>query len=254
MDPEYELTKRSLPSRVVIMAIGTLGYLGFHAVFLSMISFLNGGPLPWPETFAAPRQLGIALAINCGWVLLFGLQHAVMAREPFKQWWTRIVPAPVERPLFVIATVLCLGSALAFWQPIPGMAFQVNWEPARLSLFVLQALGWLIVVWSTFLLDHFELFGLRQVWCAFRGVVLPVQHFRTPALYRYSRHPMMVGMLLGFWATPDMTWNRLVFALGFSVYTVLGVRLEEKELVASLGDDYERYQGQVARFLPMPWR
>ncbi len=252
MNANNKLAGRSLSSRLSIVAIGVLAYLGFHCVFLSMISFLNGGPVPWGQSTSEPTTLGFALAINLGWVAIFGLQHAVMARDSFKQRWTQIVPEPIERPLFVIATVLCLGGALMFWQTIPGTVFQVEWEPARIFLFALQAVGWLVVVWSTFLIDHFELFGLRQVWSAFRGTTLPVQRFRTPALYRYSRHPMMVGMLIGLWATPDMTWSRFVFALGFSIYTVLGVRLEEQELVENLGEDYERYQKEVPRFIALP--
>ena len=245
-------TGRSLTARLAILTTGLVAYAGFHAVFLGLISFLNDGPGPWRAAEAAGSSVLLALSVNLAFVLLFGLQHAVMARASFKTRWTRIVPEPIERSLFVIATVLCLGGALVFWQPIPGLAFQIQSEPLRLALFALQALGWAILVWSTFLIDHFELFGLRQVVCAFRETTLPVQRFRTPMLYRYSRHPMMVGMLMGFWSTPDMTWDRLTFAVGFSAYILIGVRLEERELVQNLGEEYRRYQQRVARFVPLP--
>ncbi len=245
-------TQHGTAARIAFVAIGAVAYLGFHAVFLSMISFLNGGPLPWSSYQAPARPLGIALAINAGFIFLFGVQHAVMARNTFKARWTRIVPAPIERSLFVVATVLCLGATLAFWQPMGGGLFSIETPAVRIALYGVQAMGWLVLVWSTFLIDHFELFGLRQVYYAMRRRELPVQRFRTPALYRYSRHPMMVGMVIGLWATPDMTWDRLAFALGFSFYILVGVRLEERELVQNLGDDYRRYQNEVARFLPLP--
>ena len=242
-------------ARIAFVAIGAVAYLGFHLAFLCMISFLNAGPLPWsPTAPSVTLPLAVRLMIDFGWILLFGLQHAVMARPGFKRRWTRIVPEPIERSLFVAATVACLMSAMAFWQSIPGHAFQIESGPVRIGLFALQAIGWLTVVFSTFLIDHFELFGLRQVACALRGRALPIQRFRTPALYKVSRHPMMVGMLIALWATPDMSWDRLIFAMGFTVYILVGVRLEERDLVRVLGDDYRRYQQEVARFFPTPRR
>lgn len=236
-------------ARHLIVTIGVMAYLGFHAVFLLMISFLNGGPVPWASSTAPSPPVSIAVAINLGLVALFGLQHAVMARPWFKRALTQWIPESLERSTFVITTCLCLGAAMYFWQSVPGTLFEVEGQALRLTLFAVQAIGWGVVVLSTFLLDHFELFGLRQIFCAYRGQVLPVQRFRTPMLYRFSRHPMMVGMMVAFWSTPDMTFDRLLWAAGFSLYILAGVRIEERDLVAHLGADYAAYQKRVPRLV-----
>ena len=236
-------------SRHLILIAGGLAYAGFHAAFLTMISFLNGGPLPFEAGPASEFSLAAAVGINLALVALFGVQHAVMARPAFKRAWCRIVPTSLERSIFVVATVACLFTAMICWQSISGAIFQIEQPAVRLGLYLIQAMGWGTVVLSTFLIDHFELFGLRQVWCAYRGTELPVQKFRQPFLYRYSRHPMMVGMIVGLWATPDLSVDRLIWAAGFTLYVLLGTRLEERDLVAHLGDDYRTYQEQVPRFV-----
>ncbi|MFK7894712.1 MAG: isoprenylcysteine carboxylmethyltransferase family protein [Myxococcota bacterium] len=248
IDPMTDLTAPRILSRSFVLLAGICAYAGFHAAFLTMVSFLNGGPVPFPANEMAAEAWPLAVAINLGWVALFGIQHAVMARPAFKRVWTRIIPEALERSVFVVATVLCLFAAMIGWQSIPGSVFHVEAEPLRVGLFALQGIGWGTVVLSTFLLDHFELFGLRQVWCFHSGTELPVQKFRQPMLYRYSRHPMMVGMFIGLWATPDMTFDRLLWAAGFSLYIVLGTRLEERDLVDHLGEDYEHYKEVVPRF------
>ena len=249
MQATHDTPRPEILSRCLILIAGGLAYLGFHAAFLTMISFLNGGPLPLEPAQTIDVSIPILVAINLGLVALFGIQHAIMARPAFKRVWCEIIPPSLERSVFVLATVVCLFTAMIFWQTIPGTVFSFEAAPLRYVLYAIQGLGWGTVVLSTFLIDHFELFGLRQVWCHYRGTELPVQKFRQPFLYRYSRHPMMVGMFLGLWATPDMTLDRLLWAAGFSVYILLGTRLEERDLVSHLGTDYERYQQEVPRFI-----
>jgi len=241
-------------ARLAVLIYGIIAYLGFHAAFLSMIPFLNDGPLPLQNAIEGDSAISLtsAVVINLALVALFGIQHAIMARPAFKAAWTKIIPESIERSTFVVATVLVIAALIRGWQPIPGHLYQVENESLRTLIYVLQAAGWGIVVWTTFLIDHFELFGLRQVWCAFREKKLPVQQFRSPSLYRFSRHPMMVGMLIGLWAAPDMSMGRLVWALGFTVYVMLGIQIEERDLVRHLGDDYRRYQRSVSQLIPLP--
>ena len=243
-------TQTSRPAaRLAVLLFGGLAYVGFHVAFLSMISFINGGPTPFDAPFEMASSIAWEIAFDLALVALFGIQHAIMARPAFKRAWCRVIPESIERSVFVLATVVCLGIAIAFWQSIPGVLFNIQSEVARYALFAIQALGWATVVFSTFLIDHFELFGLRQVWSAFRGTELPEQRFRQPLLYRYSRHPMMVGMFMGLWATPDMTFDRFLWASGFTAYILIGTRLEERDLVSVLGADYEHYQRTVPRFI-----
>jgi protein-S-isoprenylcysteine O-methyltransferase Ste14 len=249
MQATRDTARPGILSRWLILLTGGLAYVGFHASFLTMISFLNGGPLPFETAFRLEQALPILVATNLALVALFGIQHAVMARPAFKRVWCEIIPPSLERSIFVAATVVCLFVAMIFWQTIPGTFLSIESEPLRYVLYAIQGLGWGTVVLSTFLIDHFELFGLRQVWCHFRGTELPVQKFRQPFLYKYSRHPMMVGMFLGLWATPDMTFDRVLWAAGFSIYILLGTRLEERDLVSHLGLDYKRYQQEVPRFV-----
>jgi len=247
-----EENRSNLAGRLVYLIYGVLAYLGFHAVFLYMVFFLNDGPLPHTLESDASMPPGRAIAVDLALILLFALQHAVMARPGFKRAWTRIVPAPIERSTYVLATVVVLGAAMVFWQPVSGSVFHVETPMIRVALFGIQALGWGILVYSTFLIDHFELFGLSHVWSAFRQRSLPQQTFRMPSLYRYSRHPMMLGLLLGLWSTPDMTAGRLLWAAGFTSYVWVGIRMEERDLVALLGEEYRRYQQSVPRLIPRP--
>jgi protein-S-isoprenylcysteine O-methyltransferase Ste14 len=237
-------------SRTVILAYGLAAYASFHAVFLYLILFLADGPVPHTVETGASHQLGVAIAIDAALVALFGLQHTVMARPAFKLWWTRIIPASMERSTFVVATVACLAVIMTGWAPINGLMWDVQTPVLRMALWGLQGLGWGTVVWSTFLLDHWELFGVRQVIAHFQGRELPETPFRTPSLYRFVRHPMMAGMLLALWAAPEMSWSRVVFAAAFTTYVMFGIRIEERDLVVSLGEDYRRYQERVPRLLP----
>ncbi len=244
------MTSKSRFARHAMLAYGLLAYASFHASFLYLILFLNDVPLPFSLGSGSPRPLGWALAIDVGLIALFALQHTVMARPAFKRVWTRFVPAPIERSTFVVATVVCLVLLFTCWASIAGHVWHVETSVLRGLLWALQGVGWLTVVVSTFLIDHWGLFGLRQVTAHHRGVSSQDKTFRMPLLYRFVRHPMMTGMLIGLWATPDMSAGHLVIAAGFSLYVLVGIRIEERDLVASLGDDYRRYQERVPRLVP----
>jgi protein-S-isoprenylcysteine O-methyltransferase Ste14 len=236
--------------RHAILAYGLLAYASFHACFLYLILFLNDGPVPVTLASGSARPLGDALAADVALVALFALQHTVMARSGFKRLWTRVVPEPIERSTFVFASVACLALIMLGWVPVAGRVWHVEAPPLRALLWAIQGAGWLTLVMSTFLMDHWALFGVRQVLAHHRGASLPEKAFRTPFLYRIVRHPMMVGILIGFFATPDMSASRLVIAAAFGLYVLVGVRIEERDLVATLGDDYRRYQQRVPRLLP----
>jgi methanethiol S-methyltransferase len=243
--------------RAAYLAFGVACYAGFLATILYAIGFVGnlwsvfGWDFRSMDHGGAHEPLGIALAIDLSLVALFALQHSSMARPRFKQWWTRVVPAEVERSTFVLAASGCL--ALLFWQWRPlatAELWHVTHGPIAVACVVLSALGWGIVVASTFLLDHFDLFGLRQVWSAFRGRAYPALEFATPGLYRSVRHPIYLGFLIAFWATPVMTLGHLVFAGGMTVYVLGAIQLEERDLVVRYGEVYKRYRARVRMLLP----
>jgi protein-S-isoprenylcysteine O-methyltransferase Ste14 len=247
---EMNMTRHDTPARIAILAYGLVAYASFHAAFLYLILFLADAFVPYTLASNASLPLFEALGIDAALVALFGLQHTIMARPAFKRWWTRLLPAPMERSTFVLATVACLAVIMTSWIPVSGSLWRVDAPIARFALFAVQGIGWAIVVWSTFLIDHWELFGVRQVLSNLKGATVAGKTFRTPSLYRYVRHPMMVGMLLGLWITPDMSASRLVFAAGFTCYVMFGVRIEERDLVVALGEEYRLYQERVPRLLP----
>lgn len=244
------MTRESTPARLGTLAYGLFAYASFHAIFLYLILFLADAIVPFSIENGRALPLAQALAIDAMLIALFAVQHTIMARPGFKRAWTRLIPEAMERSTFVLATVACLAVLFRFWVPVEGELWSVEVEGGRVVLYTLQALGWATLVWSTFLIDHWELFGVRQVIAHFQGKTIPSKTFKTPMLYGFVRHPMMVGVLLGFWATPDMTMSRFVFAVGFTCYVVLGIRIEERDLVIALGDDYRRYQERVPSLLP----
>ena len=202
---------------------------------------------------AAPLQLDSsagALGLNATLVLLFGLQHSLMARRRFKEWWTRLIPPAAERSTYVLAAALALGLALWLWQPLDLMIWRVSDPAARVALWGLFAFGWLYLVAATYVTDHYDLFGLRQAWLHLRGRQYTPVPFVRKWMYRYSRHPMMLGILIGIWATPEMSAGHLALALGLSVYIAIGVMLEERELSGHFGEPYRRYRREVGALLP----
>nr|WP_222432853.1 methanethiol S-methyltransferase [Caenimonas sedimenti] len=192
-----------------------------------------------------------ALAVNVFLLALFGLQHSVMARRGFKDWWKRIVPPAVERSTFMVATSVVLALMFWLWLPITQPVFWRVENSAGVALiWGLFALGWVLVLVSSFLIDHFELFGLRQVFARMKERPVPETQFRTPLLYRFVRHPLYAGLLLGLWAVPVMTAGRLLFAAGLSIYILIGIAYEEQDLVHAFGDRYRAYREQVGMLIP----
>lgn len=243
-------------SRVLSLSYGVAAYALFLAAFFYAIGFVaaagaprhidNGVPAPWP----------LALAVDAALLLLFALQHSVMARPAFKRWWTRLVPVPLERSTFVLASSLALFLLYWQWRPLPAPVWEVQPAWARATLWALCAAGWLLVLASTFLINHFELFGLRQVWRHARGKrPAPEAPFVVRACYRVVRHPIMLGFLVAFWATPSMSAGHLLFALATTGYILVAVKyLEERDLVAHFGEAYRDYQRRVPMLLPLPRR
>lgn len=236
--------------RALVVGYGVLTYLGFLAVLLYTVGFLANTGVPKGIDDGTTRAVWVAVLVNTGLLGLFAAQHTVMARPAFKRWWTRVVPTAVERSTFVLAATAVLALVLWQWQPLTGTVWSVEAGWARTVLWALYGFGWIMVVGSTFLIDHFDLFGLRQVVARARERAYQPPGFRQPLLYRLVRHPIMVGFLVVFWATPDMSTGRLLFAALGSGYILVGVRLEEHDLRAHLGDIYARYEAEVPRFIP----
>jgi protein-S-isoprenylcysteine O-methyltransferase Ste14 len=233
----------------IIVALGS--YLLFLVTALYAVSFTLGGLLPLPFALP-PAPLIPTLMLDVGLMALFGVQHSLMARASWKRWWTTVIPPTLERSLYVLIASCILLALFWFWRPIPTVVWQIDVPLLRAGTYGLCLVGWGIVFLSTFQIDHFELFGLRQVWSAINKRPQPTQEFRLPLLYRLVRHPMMAGFLVAFWATPDMTVDRLLFALGMSVYILIGIAFEERALRRDFGQTYETYQAEVPQLFPFP--
>ncbi len=246
-------TTMSAPTRWAILVYGVICYLAFHVSFVWLVLFVNDVPIVSTINSGTARPWAVALAINLGLVLLFGLQHSVMARWSFKQAWTKIIPEPAERPTFVLATVACLIAAYVFWSPMTTEIWRFDGPVAVYTILAIQAAGWLILVGATFALNHFHLFGLTQAWSAFRSRAVPELEFRTPWMYRVVRHPIQLGILLGIWAAPVMTVGHCVFATAMTMYMFVGLFFEERDLVRRFGQRYLAYRRDVPKILPRLW-
>lgn len=236
--------------RFGLLAYGLLCYAIFFATFLYAIGFVGGFLVPTTLDAPASTPLGRALLINLGLLAAFALQHSVMARPAFKNWWTRWVPVAAERSTYVLASSVLLIALFAFWQPMGGVVWHVDHPLGRAALHAGFGFGWLLVLVSTFLINHFDLFGLRQVWKYFRGVDYRPLRFSTPGFYRFVRHPLYVGWFFSFWCTPHMTIAHLVFAVMTTAYILVAIRLEERDLRTFHGDDYVEYQQRVPMLIP----
>jgi len=244
----------STHSRWAILLYATVCYAGFHAVFLWMVMFLNDVPILPSVNSGTPRHWAAAVTINLGLVVLFGLQHSVMARRSFKRAAAAIIPEPAERATYVLATVVCLALAFAFWSPMTTMIWRFEQPAAVYPILAVQAVGWATLVWATFALNHFHLFGLTQAWSAFRGRPIPDLEFRTPPIYRVVRHPIQLGILIGIWAAPVMTVGHFVFTTAMSMYVFVGLFFEERDLVRQFGQRYLAYRQSVPKVIPRLWR
>jgi protein-S-isoprenylcysteine O-methyltransferase Ste14 len=241
-------------SGIAAVLYGGLVYLLFLGTFLYAVAFVGNLPAPKTIDSGVPGPMAAALVIDTLLLGLFAIQHSVMARPAFKRWWTSFVPSPVERTTYVLFASLALLLLYWQWQPIPEVVWSVTSPTGAAVLLAVSWAGWGIVLLSTFLINHFELFGLRQVYARMRGETLPPPVFKTPLFYKKVRHPIYLGFLLAFWATPVMTVGHLLFAVATTGYILIGIYLEERDLIAIFGDQYRRYREQVSMLIPLPGR
>lgn len=243
----------SAMQRFLILVYGVACYALFFATFCYAAGFVGNLFVPRSMDSAAIVPLGEALLVNLGLLAAFAIQHSVMARPGFKRWWTRFVPEPAERSTYVLFSSVALIVLFWFWQPMGGVVWDLDEPFARGVMHGLFAFGWGLVLISTFLINHFDLFGLRQVWLQFRGIPYTSLKFGTPGPYRLVRHPLYLGWLFAFWATPTMTVAHLVFALMTTAYIFVAIQLEERDLVDAL-PEYEHYRERVPMILPRLFR
>jgi protein-S-isoprenylcysteine O-methyltransferase Ste14 len=240
-------------SRVMVFVYGVFAYVVFFATFLYAIGFIGNVVVPKSLDAAPVGPLGTSLAIDLGLLALFAVQHSVMARPGFKRMWTRIVPQVAERSTYVLASSVALIVLFWQWRPLGGIVWDVGHPGARAVLHVGFAFGWVLVLLSTFLINHFDLFGLRQVWLHLRGRPYTPLRFRTPGPYRLVRHPLYVGWLFTFWSTPTMTVTHLLFATMTTAYILVAIRFEERDLSAA-HPEYASYRERVPMLVPVPRR
>ncbi len=239
--------------RILAFLYGLAAYLFFFVTFLYAIGFITGIAVPKTIDTGTAAPIAEAVIIDLLLLTLFAVQHSVMARPAFKKWWTRIVPESIERSTYVLAATLALALLLWQWRPMPAIVWQAANPPLAIALVGLSLFGFFLVLLSSFLIDHFELFGLHQVVTNLMGKKMPAPHFKTPALYKVVRHPIYLGFIIAFWATPVMTMGHLFFAAVTTAYIFVGIFLEERDLIGVFGDEYRRYRERVSMLIPF-WR
>lgn len=236
--------------KLLALVYGVLAYAFFLGTFLYAIAFLGDVRVPKTVDTGKPATLAAAIVIDALLLGAFAIQHSVMARQWFKQRWTKVVSWYVERSTFVVAASAVLALLLWQWRPIPQVVWEVRDPRAEWLLVVLFWVGWATLLVSTFLIDHFELFGLAQVWAYWRGREFHRLAFKTPSLYRLVRHPMYLGFTIAFWSAPRMTVGHLLFSVAATGYLIVGIYFEERDLVGAFGDDYRDYRARVPMLIP----
>ena len=240
--------------RIAFFIYGSLAYSIFLGTFLYAIGFIGNFGVPTTLDGARSGSLAVALSIDVALLGLFAVQHSVMARKWFKEWWTRMVPAPLERSTYVLFSSVALILMFWLWRPLGGVVWSVEDPIGRMVLYGLFAFGFGLVLVSTFLINHFDLFGMRQVWLYLLGRPYTTLRFGTPGPYRLVRHPLYVGWLFAFWCTPTMTLAHLLFSLATSAYILIAIQLEERDLVREHGDAYDSYRRSVPMLVPFTRR
>ena len=253
---ETQAINRALPGNRMLkftaFLFGAVAYLTCLITILYAIGFVSGLVVSKTIDTGAKSPVFEAIAINLLLMSLFAIQHSVMARKPFKQWWTRFIPKSVERSTYVLFSSLALLLLFWQWRPMPAVVWHIE-EPEMAAVVMgLSFVGWVIVFTSTFLINHFELFGLHQVANNLVGREMSPPTFRTPLLYKFVRHPIYLGFIIAFWAAPTMSAGHLLFAALTTAYIFVGILLEERDLIDMFGDEYRRYREQVSMLLP--WR
>jgi methanethiol S-methyltransferase len=236
--------------RIIGFLFGLVAYLVFLPTFLYAIGFVTGVGVPKTIDDGPAVPVTEALIVNLLLLSLFAIQHSGMARRPFKRWLTQFVPASVERSVYVLLASLTLILLLWQWRPIPTVVWQITDANVAMTMTALSFAGWLLVLFSTFLINHFELFGLHQVAANLAGRTMPAARFKTPVLYKFVRHPIYLGFIIAFWATPVMTVGHLLFAGVTTAYIFVGIALEERDLIQLFGEEYKRYRAQVGMLAP----
>ena len=240
--------------RFLILLYGVVCYAAAMIGLLVLIGFCTD--------LIVPKSLGVvssdfsfnALLVNLGLIFMFGIQHSVMARPGFKKVFTKIVPETAERSTYGLLTAVLIGVIYHYWQPLPGALWQLETGTAAYILTGISLFGFGLVTFSSFLIDHFDLFGLRQVWLQWRKQPYTPLPMKSPIIYKWVRHPIYFGFLIAFWAAPNMTWGHVLFAAGMTVYMLIGIWYEEKDLVDAYGESYKRYQQQTSTLIPRPPR
>jgi protein-S-isoprenylcysteine O-methyltransferase Ste14 len=238
-----------MTKRISVFLFGVLSYVLFFASLMYFMGWIAGVGVPTPLDAQPTLPMGQALAVDLGLLLAFGLQHSVMARPGFKAWWTRWVPHSVERSVYVLASSAFLLAVMIFWEPIGGTLWSVENQAGRFAFYAVFALGWAVLFLATFSINHFDLFGLRQVWLHLVGRPYTQLPFKTPLMYRWVRHPLYVGWLLIFWATPKMTIAHFVLAVCWTGYILVAIEFEERDLL-SAHREYAKYREEVPMLVP----
>lgn len=236
--------------KTIFLLYGIVSYALFFGTYCYAVGFVTNLLVPSGLDSVPSAPVGTAIAINVGLLLLFAIQHSVMARPVFKKWWTTIVPEPIERSTYVLLSSICMIALFIFWQPMGGVIWSFEAGSTYWLLQSISLVGFLIVLVSTFLINHFDLFGLRQVWLFFTVKPYTQLKFRTPFFYKYVRHPLYLGWMIAFWAAPVMTVAHLMFAIICTIYMLTAIKLEERDLMSAFGDQYAKYREQAPMLIP----